>query len=162
MNSHQWYRWWLGVKQVTNPYTNQSWCPWLWTPYGVTRPQWVNTWGHSRFGGNLTCVLLKHTPEIDILSNSSEITGSGEWMPQDVADNSTVNTGQWIRSALVKIMACHLFGAKSLSKPMLLLIRPLGTNFNETLIKIQNFSFMKMHLKRCLRNGGHFVQGEMS
>ena len=26
---------------------------------------------------------------------------------------------KWIRSALVQIMACHLFGAKSLSKPML-------------------------------------------
>ena len=29
----------------------------------------------------------------------------------------------------------------------LLSIRPLGTNFSEILITIQNFSFMKMHLK---------------
>ena len=44
----------------------------------------------------------------------------------------------------------------------LLLIKPLGTNFNEILIKIQNFSFAKMDLKDRLRNGGHFVQGVLS
>ena len=56
----------------------------------------------------------------------------------------------WIRSALVQIMACHLFGAKPLSKPGsagLLWIEPIGTNFSEILIKIQNFSFIKMHMK---------------
>ena len=44
----------------------------------------------------------------------------------------------------------------------LLLIGPLGTNFNEILVKIQNFSFTKMHMKISLPNGGHFVQREMS
>ena len=44
----------------------------------------------------------------------------------------------------------------------LLSIGPLGTNFSEIWIEIQNFSFMKMHLKCHLQNGGHFVQGEMS
>ena len=41
----------------------------------------------------------------------------------------------------------------------LLLIGPLGTNFSEIAIKIQNFSFMKMHLKYHLWSRGHFVQG---
>ena len=41
----------------------------------------------------------------------------------------------------------------------LLSIRPLGTNFSEILIQIQNFSFMGMNLK-ILWNGGHFVQGD--
>ena len=50
-----------------------------------------------------------------------------------------------IGSALVQIMACRLFGAKSLSKPTS--IGPLGTNLSEILIKIRNFSFTKMHLK---------------
>ena len=56
---------------------------------------------------------------------------------------------QWIGSALVQIMACRLFSAKPLSKPMLGYCQfgPLGTNFSEILIKILNFSFMKMHLK---------------
>ena len=32
---------------------------------------------------------------------------------------SAAYMGQWIRSALVQIMACRLFGAKPFSKPML-------------------------------------------
>ena len=46
-------------------------------------------------------------------------------------------------------MACRIFGAKPLSKPLLRLLPtgPLGTNFSEILIIIQNFSFTKMHLK---------------
>ena len=40
---------------------------------------------------------------------------------------------QWTGTALVQIMACRLFGAKPLSKPMLGLwsIRSSGTNFSE-------------------------------
>ena len=37
----------------------------------------------------------------------------------------------------------------------ILLIWPLGTNFSEILIAINTFSFMKMHLKMSLENGGH-------
>ena len=47
-------------------------------------------------------------------------------------------------------MACRLDGAKPLSEPInagILLIGPLGPNFNEILIGIQTFSFTKMHLK---------------
>ena len=56
---------------------------------------------------------------------------------------------QWIESALVKIMACRLFGAKPLSKPVLsfLWIGHLGTNICEILIKMQNFLFAKKLLK---------------
>ena len=51
-------------------------------------------------------------------------------------------------SALVQIMAYRLFGARHyLNTAGLLLIGPLGTNFNEILIKIQNFPFTKMHRK---------------
>ena len=54
------------------------------------------------------------------------------------------------RSALVQVMACRLFNAKSLPEPMLtykLSIGPFGTNYGEILIKIPIFSFKKMHLK---------------
>ena len=44
---------------------------------------------------------------------------------------------QWISSAVVPIKAGCLFGTNG----------NLGTNFSEILIKIQNFSFTKMHLK---------------
>ena len=60
--------------------------------------------------------------------------------------------------SLVQIMACHLFGAKTLFKP----IGPLGTNFSEILIKMQNFSFMKMHLKISSVKRRRFCPGEMS
>ena len=45
---------------------------------------------------------------------------------------------QWTGSALVQIMACRLFDAKPLAKPMLgyLSIRHLRTNFSEMLIKM--------------------------
>ena len=39
----------------------------------------------------------------------------------------------------------------------MLLIGPLGTNFNEILIGIQAFSFERMHWKCRLRNGVHFL-----
>ena len=68
---------------------------------------------------------------------------------------------QWIGSALVKIMACRLFGAKPLSKPVLGLfsIRPLGTNFSEISNKIQKFSFKKMHLKMLSAKWQPFCPG---
>ena len=49
--------------------------------------------------------LLRRSLYIDITLNSSH--------------PSFVSIRQWIVSALVQIMACHLFGAKPLSKPML-------------------------------------------
>ena len=52
---------------------------------------------------------------------------------------------QWIRSALVLIMACRLFSAKPLSKPMLGYCQ-LDPQ-EQTSVKIQNFSFTKYHLK---------------
>ena len=53
-------------------------------------------------------------------------------------------------------MACHLVGAKSLSEPILL-IGPIGTNFNEILIEIHLISFKKFHLE----NVGHFVSASI-
>ena len=53
---------------------------------------------------------------------------------------------QWMRSTLVQIMAWNWIGIIS-SNAALLSIGPLGTNFSEILVKIQNFSFTKMHLK---------------
>ena len=52
---------------------------------------------------------------------------------------------QWIGSALVQIMACRQ--AITWANTGLLSIGILGRNFSEILIKIQNFSFTKMHLK---------------
>ena len=50
---------------------------------------------------------------------------------------------QWIRSALLQIIACQLFSANA----ALSSIGLLGTNFNEIWIRIISFSLNKMHLK---------------
>ena len=45
-------------------------------------------------------------------------------------------------------MACRLDGATTIwTNAGILLVEPLGTNFNEILIEIQIFSFKKMRLK---------------
>ena len=62
---------------------------------------------------------------------------------------------QWTASVLLQAMACRLFGAKPLPNDDFLPIAPLGTNFSEVRIKIQNFSFMKMSEKwRTFCSGG--------
>ena len=68
---------------------------------------------------------------------------------------------QWIGSALVQIMAYHIFAAKPLSKPVLDYYK-LDPNFSEILIIIQNFHSRKCTWKYHLQIGGNFVQGEMS
>ena len=71
---------------------------------------------------------------------------------------------QWIGSALVQIMACHLFGAKPLSKPMLgyCQLNPKQQTSVKFQSKYKTFHSRKYIWKYCLRNGGHFVLGEMS
>ena len=69
---------------------------------------------------------------------------------------------QWIGSALVQIMACCLFGAKPLSKPICWVIvnwtpgDKLQCNFDK---KIQNFAFTKMHLKMSSAKWWPFCPG---
>ena len=81
-----------------------------------------------------------HTLTINICVNSS---------PPSVA-----YMRQLIGSALVQIMVCCLFGAK-----VRLSIGLLGTNVSEILIKIQNFSFTKMHLKISFAKWWPFCPG---
>ena len=56
----------------------------------------------------------------------------------------------------------YLFGAKPLSKPMIGYCEPITANSSEILIKIQTFTFTKIHLKCRPRNDGHFVYGYTS
>ena len=57
---------------------------------------------------------------------------------------------QWIRYALVQIMACRLFCTS------------IGLLSIEILIKIQYIHLQKFTWKHRLRKGGHFAPGEMS
>ena len=71
---------------------------------------------------------------------------------------------QWIGSAMVQIMACHLFGAKPLSYPMLEYWQL--NSWEQTSVKSQSkfihFHWGKYIRKYLLWNGGHFVPGKMS
>ena len=72
---------------------------------------------------------------------------------------------QWIRSVLVRIMACCLFSAQTLSKPMpgLLSIAPLGINFKWNFNQNTKLSLHKNAYENIIcKNGGYFFQGEMS
>ena len=67
---------------------------------------------------------------------------------------------KWIESALTQKMACRLFGAKPLSKPMLgyCQLDP----WEQTSVKLllhKTFNSRKFIWKCCLWNGGHFVRG---
>ena len=57
-------------------------------------------------------------------------------------------------------MACPLFGAKPLSKPMLVYCQL--DPWEQTSVKFQSTYKAFQSWKYRLRNGGHFVQGEMS
>ena len=82
------------------------------------------------------------------------------WLDARLSYRQCVSNGD---SNRVQIMACHLAGAKPLSEPILeyCQIGPLGTNFSEILTEIQNFSFMKMHLKMSSAKWRPFYPGKM-
>ena len=68
---------------------------------------------------------------------------------------------QGIGSALVQIMAYRLFGAKTLSKPILgdCQLDPYDQTAVEFWLKYETFHSRKRIWKYRLWNGGHFVQG---
>ena len=68
---------------------------------------------------------------------------------------------QLIGSAKIQIMACCLFGAKPSSKPMLdyCQLDPWEQTSVKFFIKIQKFSFIKMHLKTSSAKWRPFCPG---
>ena len=67
---------------------------------------------------------------------------------------------QCIWSALVQIMACRLLAPTHyLNQWWFIVNLPLGTNFSEILIKMQIFSFTKMHLKTSSAKRWPFCPG---
>ena len=68
---------------------------------------------------------------------------------------------QWIGLVLVQIMACHLFHARPLSKPMLIYFQL--DPWEQILMKFES-KYKTFHSQKCiwkyhLRNGSHFVWG---
>ena len=85
------------------------------------------------------------------------------WWPNSSPPSATYMR-QWIGLALVQIMACRLFCTKPLSKPVLgyCQLDPLGHISVKFQSKYKYFHSRKCIWKYLLRNGGHFVQGEMN
>ena len=86
------------------------------------------------------------------------------WIPVNSSPPGAAYMRQQIESALVQIMACHLLGAKPLSKPMLSYCqldpyKQISVKFQS---KYKTFHPGKRIWKYCLRNDGQFVQGEMT
>ena len=87
------------------------------------------------------------------------------WRPQWVNSSppSAAYMHRWTGSALVQIMACLLDGAKPLSEPMLIYCQlDPGNLFQWNFIWNSNIFSQENAFECHLRNGGHFVQGEMS
>ena len=100
---------------------------------------------------NTQCIVVRSWNGVTIKVSKCAISSNAHHRNENMVNSSPLSNAykrQWIGSALVQIMACRLFGAKPSSKPMLRLlsIGPLGTNFNEILVEIQNLSFPKLHL----------------
>ena len=82
--------------------------------------------------------------------------------------NSSTLSAAYMRQltvwALAQIMACHLYGTKPLSEPMLTYIQldPQKQNSVNFESKYKSYHSRKCIWKCCLRNSSHFVQGEMS
>ena len=80
------------------------------------------------------------------------------WSPPSVA-----YMRQWIESVLVQIMACCLFGAKTLSKPMMAYYQSDPKEQTPVIYCCQTELFhSRKCIWKCLQDGGHFVQGDMS
>ena len=74
---------------------------------------------------------------------------------------SAASMRQWIGSAMRRIMAYRLLGAKPLSQYWDIANWTLGTKFFEIWINIQTFSFTKMPLKVSFPKWRPFCPGEM-
>ena len=70
---------------------------------------------------------------------------------------------QWTRQASVQIMACRLFGAKPLPKPMLTFCQLIHRNKLQWNVNQNTKLFINENAYENVvwQNGGHFVQGEI-
>ena len=68
---------------------------------------------------------------------------------------------QWVKSTLVQVMACCWFGTKPLHEPMLTScpLDPWKQTLAKFEIEMQNFSFMKIHLKMSSAKCWPFCSG---
>ena len=90
--------------------------------------------------------------------------GGGKMNSINTSPMSTAYVRRETMYALVQVMARRLFGAKPLPEPMLTYcqLNPWKETSVQSESKFKTFNSWKCIGKCCLRNDGHFVQGEMS
>ena len=94
-------------RQATSHYLSQCW-PRSLSPYGVTRPQWVNTLSSERCGSNFTDVLFKSILRIGNLITSHVIhLRSGPQNPKSTINISSGGGHQAITWTNVDLDVCH-------------------------------------------------------
>ena len=157
-------------------------------PYGATRPKWVN-WVWSLLALALIkifkircddppivflifflCGALKwNVSWINFLAHSEQVKG---YTLDNSKQTSQVCITHWGRVTHICVGKPTTIGSDNGLSPGrrqviiwtnagILLIRPLGTNFNEVLIEILTFSFMKMRLKVSSAKWRPFVSASM-
>ena len=115
-----------------------------------------------KFESNVKPLLHENAYENDLLTTSTVLFVAHEL--SHPPPPSATYMGRWTGSVLVQIMACRLFGAKTLSKLMLEYCQL--DPYEQTSVKFQS-KYKTIHSTTCnwkfrLRNGGHFVQGPVS
>ena len=82
----------------------------------------------------------------------------------DSSPSSAAYMHHWPGSALVQVMACHLFGAKPLPEPMLAYCQV--DSWEQISVKFESefYHFIQENALEIVvcQNGSHFVQGQMS
>ena len=110
-------------------------------------------------GVSMNCIHHYATPLIYFLLN---------WFSARLANSSPPTSAaymyQWTRSALVQVIACHLFGAKPLAEPKLDYcqldsLKQISMKFESEFYHFHSTNAFEIVV--C-QNGGHFVQGKMS
>ena len=95
-------------RQATSHYLNQCW-PRSPTPYGITRPQWVNSLAPGKCGRVFECIIFKFIIQNSRLGTHCET--ALRWMPLNFTNE---------KSTLFQLMAFMPSGNKPLSEPMLI------------------------------------------
>ena len=137
---------------------------------------WPVKWEHDFWGGVLLLIKVRFRTQVrslDLICFKVELNlklrqkryTTLENQHNNPSSQSAAYMRQWIGSALIQIMACSLFGTKPLSKQVLgyCQLDPKEQTSVKFESKYKTFHSRKcIWLKRSLRNGGHFVRGEMS
>ena len=146
-------------------YLNQWWLLSLMS-YGVTRPQWVKTSFNDSKGepmqlseyGHLNDESICNCPQFPVRPvDSIDSCGFNPMRPRyTLCQQISSSTSVWL-------MACHLFGAKSLPE-LMLTDYPLDLQEQisvEVESKYQCIHSRKRIWKCCLQNCSHFVEASM-